>query len=494
MGISVSLPLAIELGVIVILTPILLAYHTRRQKEMRLARHAFWNDFVANRYYVHFAVYAFIVFFKELIDGLNEPIKSSTGDYTRWIHAIEGNLVYWIQTPLENFWLSKVLSFHYLFIYVFFFYYSAVYYLYSQDRDMLDKSVLAYLTVYVLAVPFYLFFNVEVTSSYIPAMKALLYNDSALYWEFLLSHDPLDNSVPSLHISMLLTFIFINILHTREKGIAIKQWRHRGFHLFILTNLMIYSFSILYLGIHWVTDILFGALVAGVAALFVHYTQPVLRAWADSAIEFRPPPRIAQNLLAQSIIIIALLALILGSVHFQSISEVKYPTMIHGPQDTKMEVLQPIEEGEMINITVTNLHENLTAEGVLVELTAGSFAMENGTINWTKLSLQYPVIYFSPNSTTNLTITQAETWFVLIIHHPEEIQVESEDADLATSEVLWLPIHIEVEYPQQEILQAVLLCMPALMIAAYVMHRVTMMRLAGIPLHESRFLQHLESE
>ena len=35
-----------------------------------------------------------------------------------------------------------------------------------------------YFVVYVLAVPLYLFFNVEVTSSFIPGMDALLYHDS----------------------------------------------------------------------------------------------------------------------------------------------------------------------------------------------------------------------------------------------------------------------------------------------------------------------------
>ena len=62
-----------------------------------------------------------------------------------------------------------------------------------DDRDMTDKVTLNYLLIYALAVPYYLFFNVEVTSSWIPGMESLLYHEG-WYSVFYATHDPLDNA------------------------------------------------------------------------------------------------------------------------------------------------------------------------------------------------------------------------------------------------------------------------------------------------------------
>ena len=93
------------------------------------------------------------------------------------------------------------MNFHYLFIYLFLIYITTVYFAYVGERDMTDKVTLNYLLIYALAVPYYLFLNVEVTSSWIPGMKALLYHDG-WYTVFYATHDPLDNAVPSLHVAI----------------------------------------------------------------------------------------------------------------------------------------------------------------------------------------------------------------------------------------------------------------------------------------------------
>ena len=58
-----------------------------------------------------------------------------------------------------------------------------------------------YLLIYALAVPYYLFLNVEVTSSWIPWDGCSSYHDG-LYSTFYIENDPLDNAVPSLHIAI----------------------------------------------------------------------------------------------------------------------------------------------------------------------------------------------------------------------------------------------------------------------------------------------------
>ena len=115
-------------------------------------------------------------------------------------------------------------------------------YILSLDENMADKAVLNYFVIYVLAVPLYLFFNVEVTSSYIPGMDALMYHDS-WYLFFFTEVDPLDNGYPSLHVAIPISLLIINRLHVRELGIEVGQWRHREFDLFLAVNVPIYLFS-----------------------------------------------------------------------------------------------------------------------------------------------------------------------------------------------------------------------------------------------------------
>ena len=133
------------------------------------------GDMIHNqRYYLHIMGYVVIIIWKGITDKLNEPIKYATGHWTDWVYAIEGEPTLWIQQTFENSTMTGFLNFHYLFIYLFFIYVTTVYYAYSGERDMTDKVTLNYLLIYALAVPYYLFFNVEVTSSWIPGMKALL--------------------------------------------------------------------------------------------------------------------------------------------------------------------------------------------------------------------------------------------------------------------------------------------------------------------------------
>ena len=86
-------------------------------------------------------------------------------------------------------------------MYLFMIWFSPIYYILSRDHEMADKAALNYFVIYLLSVPLYLFFNVEVTSSYLEGMDALLYHDSFTL-SFFTSNDPMDNAIPSLHIQL----------------------------------------------------------------------------------------------------------------------------------------------------------------------------------------------------------------------------------------------------------------------------------------------------
>ena len=249
---------------------------TRDEPDERLKISDLPGEIRSKGYKWHISLYLAMYLYKAVIDHHNEPLKSRVGGYTHWIHQIEGDFTLWAQESFRSDLLTEVLSFHYLFVYLFIIWFVPIYFILVKDHVMADKAAMNYFVIYIMAVPLYLFFNVEVTSSYIPGMDALLYHDS-WYIEFITNNDPMDNGVPSLHFGLPLGLLIINRLHCRELGIPLKEWRHRELDTFLIANLAIYLFSIQYLGIHWVSDIFPGIALGVICAYFCHHWQPTLR-------------------------------------------------------------------------------------------------------------------------------------------------------------------------------------------------------------------------
>ena len=269
-------PYGTSIGLLLALTTPLYLLWTRKDPNHRLSLREIPLEIMNQRYYWHILLYAVMFGFKAFTDHHNEPLKEMVGGYTHFIHAIEGNFVHGVQSIIESEIIIQILSLHYLFAYLFIIWYPPVHHILSGDRDLADLSAMNYVFIYLLAVPFYLFFNVEVTSSYVPGVEALMYHDS---WNiaFFTNNDPFDNGIPSLHIGLPISLLLIHRAHLKANGIEISTWRHRGLDRFIMANVAIYSFSILYLGIHWVSDIVPGLLLAVICSKTCIHIQPLLR-------------------------------------------------------------------------------------------------------------------------------------------------------------------------------------------------------------------------
>ncbi|GIS27675.1 MAG: hypothetical protein CM15mP128_4340 [Methanobacteriota archaeon] len=120
-------------------------------------------DFI-RRYWVHVLLLFMIYNAKDFLDQVDRILMANTNlDMTAWIYAIEGDLVLRIQEAFEARWLSIALTHFYVAGFMFICYVSVFYVAYFDDRWMADRIVLSIAWVYILAVPFYLFFNVRVT-------------------------------------------------------------------------------------------------------------------------------------------------------------------------------------------------------------------------------------------------------------------------------------------------------------------------------------------
>ncbi len=461
------------MGIILILTPLTCWLFTLDQKERRTPFRRWANVIHEKRYYLHVMGYIIIIKWKSMTDELNEPMKTATGHWTEWIYAIEGNATLWIQEVFQNPVLTEILNFHYLFIYLFLIYITTIYFAFVGERDMTDKVTLNYLLIYAIAVPYYLFFNVEVTSSWIPGMDALLYHD-AWYTEFYATHDPLDNAVPSLHIAIPFGIILLNWLHVRERGMKMKEWAHYRYHLFIVTNTLLFSFTILYLGIHWIVDIPLGMAVGAIGALFIHHVQPRMRNDHGPMFEGVNRRKVMRHVLVEGVIGMVLLVAIFGAVAYQESEAEDRVSFRLGEGDVTYDIIQRLDYGESVSIEITNLGEDANLHVTYMQLQASLPAMGEGEIDWEKLVEDSGrELLVNPGSSTVITIDESYIWHLLFIHNPSDSGEEV------------MEVRVMNKYDEDSMLPAFLLSLPSLWITGFVIHRLVRLKLSEQPLISS---------
>ena len=456
-------PYTIMMLMIVILTPIICWLFTLHRPEMRIPWRQWAHTFHDKRYYLHALGYIVIIKWKQITDTINEPIKIKTGHWTELVYFIEGDFTKWIQDAFQNDALTDFLNFHYLFVYLFLIYVTTVYFAFTDDRDMTDKVALNYLLIYALAVPYYLFFNVEVTSSWIPNMDALLYHDG-WYSSFYALHDPLDNAVPSLHVAIPFGILYLNYLHVKEKGIKMSEWRHWPYHVFIAINTLMFIFTILYLGIHWFVDIPLGIIIGGIGALFIHHLQPRLRNDFGPMFKGVTRKKVWRHVFAEGVAALLLLTVILMSVNIQSETVDSRVSYQLGADDSTFEIIQEFEPGSSVSSNLTNLHDSIRLEVVVLIVEMSEPAMEDGSIDWEIMKTLGDYYTVEPQSTLMLEIDTPNNYHLIIMHNPGNSNGSSEN------EVI--QVRIINDYHEDIMWKAVLLSLPSLWITGFVIHRL----------------------
>ena len=167
-------------------------------------------------------------------------------DCTAYIEQIEGGLVSGFQSMA-----TPTLTYLMTFVYIVFFssivIFTFIVLAYTEQTSELKRFSLVFILNYLIAFPFYLLFPVTVTGYALPTVQPLMYELHPAIYSAITMVDPLDNCFPSLHVALVFsTFLIIYGTNLR---------RYRVFLIFAFPTVV---FATLYLGIHWVTDIIAG--------------------------------------------------------------------------------------------------------------------------------------------------------------------------------------------------------------------------------------------
>ena len=404
-------PYGTSMGALLLFTLPIHFFLTRDEKDRRVSLADLPKEIKEKGYWWHILLYLIMFIFKAIIDYHNEPMKARVGGFTHWIYEIEGDWTNHIQEFFLNDNLTNLLSGHYLFMYLFMIWFSPMYYMLCRDEIMADKAALNYFVIYLLSVPLYLFFNVEVTSSYISGMDALLYHDSFTL-AFFTDNDPMDNAIPSLHVGLPISLLIINRLHCRKLGIDFKDWRHKEFDYFIQFNVIIYLFSIQYLGIHWILDIIPGIILAIITSSFVHAVQPIVRARTENGWISLLPNR-SQALSSILVLLICSTWLAVGVIDGSGTDEDE-ANMRFGTGDINLDTIEVHSLSDPVTVDVFNVGDN-DVEVLLIKRDFVEVHAEKGIFYWDQFVSNGNLSILEVNSSLTFTIIPDSLFDVSIV-------------------------------------------------------------------------------
>ncbi|MDC0327784.1 hypothetical protein OAN05_00610 [bacterium] len=452
-------PYGTSMGALLLMTLPIHFFLTRDEKDRRVSLRDLPNEIREKGYWWHILLYVLMFLYKAVIDHHNEPMKERVGGFTHWIYSIEGDWTNHIQEFFLNDTLTNILSGHYLFMYLFMIWFSPMYYILCRDEVMADKAALNYFIIYILSVPLYLFFNVEVTSTYLADMDALLYHDSFTL-AFFTDNDPMDNAIPSLHVGLPISLLIINRLHCRQLEIDFNDWRHKEFDMFVTFNVIIYLFSIQYLGIHWFVDIIPGILLAIITSSFVHSVQPIVRARTEKGWSPLLPNR---NQLMASIftMIICSSWLMIGVVDGPGTDEDEANIRV-GIGDINLDTIEVHSLWDPVFVDVSNVG-NYDIDVLLIKRYNVEEHVEKGIFDWDSFVSEGQLTSLQTNTSIELEVTPDSLFDVYVI------LVKISESDALDSDALG-EVRITPHYVDDKLLWTGLLAsLPAFIITGIVL-------------------------
>ncbi len=194
-------------------------------------------------------IYILVKFQWSLISMFNIQQSYFLAEY---ILNIEGNTVRMFQTFVNPF-LTYLSSFIYLIGFPFLLTFTFLALLVTRKVKALQEYAIAVALVYIFSFPFFVFVPVTVTGYILPDVVPILYNINPLIYDGLKALDPyLNRCFPSLHVALSFLAMLFILLKTDLKGF-------KPVAIFLAFSI---QFTIFYLGIHWMIDLVGGILLA----------------------------------------------------------------------------------------------------------------------------------------------------------------------------------------------------------------------------------------
>ena len=173
--------------------------------------------------------------------------------YTNWLFSAGGGAIRILQDRLDYQVVADFSILVYVWVYTFILYFTPILMLVLDDRATFRRYSIAMLFNYIVLLPFYIFFPVTVTGFYAESgVTPVLYIDTN-WGRMVTSIDPLNNDFPSAHISLVVTALLILI----SAGVD-----YRRYYYFVACGAIGITFSVLFLGVHWLADVFAGFVLA----------------------------------------------------------------------------------------------------------------------------------------------------------------------------------------------------------------------------------------
>lgn len=182
-------------------------------------------------------------------------------DYAETIQNIEGDVVY----SFTNYWNQILVVFFvliYIAVYPFTLWFTPGYFLITDQKNPLKQLSYGLLMIYLIALPFYLFIPITNVYTYYDASSALETVIPSVE-NFFYSTTTCNNCLPSLHTAMTILVTY-----------TVSCTSNKKYFYFTLTCMILVIFSVFYLAIHWILDVIAGVLLAGGVILILrHYFE-----------------------------------------------------------------------------------------------------------------------------------------------------------------------------------------------------------------------------
>jgi membrane-associated phospholipid phosphatase len=196
-----------------------------------------------------------------------------TWDFTHTVSQFGTDLLLLLQR-MEWAPLTHLLTFVYVILFTVLMLGAMLVYAANRDLAALKNHVVSYWVNYLVALPFYLWFPVSEAWAGGRGIRFLIPQVFPGFEQIIRPHSGLDNCFPSLHTSLALTY-------------ALVAWRHGYRRLATVLGIGagLVMLSTLYLGVHWVLDMLAGTVLAVLASGYLTLPSP---ATADRGLRTNP--------------------------------------------------------------------------------------------------------------------------------------------------------------------------------------------------------------